>query len=65
MEVGSTGPPITSISNMYAEDLEQQLLLLDEDHEITVVSPQIPPSTISTGELIVSTHNYNVNIIHR
>ena len=65
MEVGSTGPPITSISNMYAEDLEQQLLFLDKDHEITVGSPQIPSSTTSAGELVASAHNLNIIIVAR
>ena len=43
---------------MYAEDLEQQLLLLlDEDHEIIEGSPEYPPSTTSAGELVASAHN--------
>ena len=49
---------------MYAEELEQQLLLLDEDQQIIEGSPEYPPSTTSEGELGASTHNYNVNRVH-
>ena len=51
---------------MYAEDLEQQLLLLlDEDQEIMEGSPEYPPAAAtSAGELVVSSHNYNVNRVH-
>ena len=63
---GSTGPPIKSISDMYAEDLEEQLLrLLEEDQEIIEGIPEYPSPATSAGELIASAHNCNVNIMHR
>ena len=46
--------------DMYAEDREQQQLLLDEDHEIIEGSREYPLLTISAGELVASAHNYNV-----
>ena len=50
---------------MYAEELEQQLLLLDEDQEIIEGIPEYPPAAAtSAGELVVSSHNYNVNRVH-
>ena len=50
---------------MYANDLEQQLLLLlDADHEITEGSSEYPP-TILAGELVAFAHNDNVNIEHQ
>ena len=51
---------------MYANDLEQQLLLLlDADHEIIEGSSKYPPSTILAGELVAFAHNDNVNIEHQ
>ena len=43
--------------DMYAEDREQQQLLLDEDHEIIEGSREYPLLTISAGELVASAHN--------
>ena len=46
---------------MYANDLEQQLLLLlDADHEITEGSSEYPPSTTLAGELVAFVYNGNV-----
>ena len=52
---------------MDADDLEQQLLLLldEEDHEIIEGGPAyFPAAATSTGELVASAHNYNVNRMH-
>ena len=63
--LGSTGGPITSSLDMYTEGLEEQLLLLlDEDQDIFERGPEYPSLVTSTGELIASAHNYNVNIMH-
>ena len=62
---GSTALPITSISDMYAEELEEQLLLLlDEDQAIIEGTPEYPSLTTSAGEFVASANNYNVNIMH-
>ena len=54
---------ITSFSNVYANDLEQKLLLLfDVDHEIIEGSFKYPLSTTLVGELIAFAHNDYVNI---
>ena len=43
---------------MYAEDLEEQLLLLlDEDREIIEGSLEYLPSTTPAGELVASAYN--------
>ena len=62
---GSTALPITSISDMYAEELEEQLLLLlDEDQAIIEGTPEYPSLTTSAGEFVASANNYNVNTMH-
>ena len=51
---------------MYAEELEQQLLLfLDKDQEIIEGTPEYPSAMTSAGQLVARAHNYNVNIVHR
>ena len=60
-----TGAPFTSISDTYAEGLEEQLLLLlDEDQDIFEGAPEYPSLAASSGELVTSGHNYNVDIMH-
>ena len=63
---GSTEPPITSFSDIYGEDLEQQLLLLlDEDQEIMDGSPEyLRVAATSPGELVASVHNYTMSIVY-
>ena len=47
---------------MYADDLQQQLLiLLEEDHEMMERGPAyFPAAATLADELIASGHNYNV-----
>ena len=60
-----TGAPFTSILDMYAEGLEEQLLLLlDEDQDIFEGATEYPLLATSPGELVTYGHNYNVNIMH-
>ena len=59
------GAPFTSISDMYAEGLEEQLLLLlNEDENIFEGALEYPLLATSVGELVTYGHNYNVNIMH-
>ena len=49
---GSTDAPVASVCDNYAEELEQQLLLmLDEDHEILENSREDFPAPRSAVEL--------------
>ena len=50
---------------MYAEELEEQLLLLlGEDQAIIEGTPEYPSPAKSAGEFVASANNYNVNIMH-
>ena len=55
---GSTEAPITPVCDNYAEELEQQLLLmLDEENEILEDCREDPQAPTSAGELVASAHN--------
>ena len=62
---GSTDAPVESVCDNYAEELEEQLLLLlDEDQAIIEGTPEYPSLTTSAGEFVASANNYNVNIMY-